>query len=252
VSAGRFRSGGRVLAGVALCLLALAALGPPGAASAKQLALGSDGHGVRVVVVHGGLTFVFGEVGAARYQEIAGRRIAISCDRVTAAGAGWIVDYMNGFAELRAPLKRAPISTSSPMQGDLCSLGVLTSPSRERIVAVVPLTTHGLDYISQQDTALKVESVWAKPTSLRAFGGVILPSERSVPPRGKLGLYARGGLEYVAMFDRAGVRMFIEDSPTSVTTDLVAGYMLATADRGPYTGQTLTIPRRRLVWSYAA
>ncbi|MDQ6818950.1 MAG: hypothetical protein M3076_01205 [Actinomycetota bacterium] len=251
MTAGIFRSASRALAGVPLGLMALAALGLAGAASAKQLALGSDGHGVHVVRYRG-LTFTFGNIAAARYEQIAGRRIAISCDRVSAAGAGWIVDFVDGSAEFRAPQKRGPISTGFPMPGDLCSLGVLTSPSQERIVAVVPLTVRGLDYISQQNTALKVESVWARPASLKAFDGVALPSPRSAPPRGKLGLFNRGGREYVAMLDRTGVRVFIEQSGGSVTTNLVAGYMLDTRDRGPYTGQTLTIPQRRLVWVYAA
>ena len=238
----------RVSAG-SLCLAALGALALAGAASAKQLAPGSDGHGVRAVR---GLTLIFGSAAAARYQQIAGRRIEITCDRVTPAGAGWIASSIDRATGLRAPRTRAPISTVSPLSGDICSLGVLTGPSHERVVAVVPLTALGLDYVSQQNTALEVESVWARPASLRAFGGVILPSRRSMPPPGKLGLYDRGGQEYVAMFDRAGVRVFIDESRTTVTTNLVAGYLLNTTDRGPYLGQTLTLPQARLVWVYAA
>ena len=240
----------RVSAG-SLCLAALGALALAGAAAAKQLAPGSDGHGVRAVRYRG-LTLIFGSAAAARYQQIAGRRIAITCDRVTPAGAGWIASSIDRATGLRAPRTRAPISTVSPMSGDVCSLGVLTGLSQERVVAVVPLTALGLDYVSQQNTALEVESVWARPASLRAFGGVILPSRRSMPPPGKLGLYDRGGQEYVAMFDRAGVRVFIDESRTTVTTNLVAGYLLNTTDRGPYLGQTLTLPQARLVWVYAA
>ena len=61
-----------------LCLAALVALALAGAAAAKQLAPGSDGHGVRAVRYRG-LTLIFGSAAAARYRQIAGRRIEITC-----------------------------------------------------------------------------------------------------------------------------------------------------------------------------
>lgn len=238
---------GRIGAIAAICMLATASV-----ASANPLQLGSDGRGVRVIERHG-LTFVFEPAAVARYREIAGRTVDIVCDRVTGVLTGWMFDSVEASAEAVARATLSQVSTERSMSGDFCSLGVLTDRFEDRVVAIVPLTIRGQDYLSQEDTALDVETVWVRPASLKLFGGVTLRTDDSTPPAGKVGLYAHGDQEYVAERDRAGVSLFFQDDGALLDSDLGTGYLLENpAARGPYIGQTLAVPPERLVWEFAA
>ena len=100
----------------------------------------------------------------------------------------------------------------------------LKAPYRgQRLVATVPLSTVGVEYLDQRPVAHQVLSIVAAPAPfrdrlLRALGAVQLTSEQAVPPAGKLGAYVTGEHLYVAERDQAGLPLFWQiDGPVTRT-----------------------------------
>jgi hypothetical protein len=244
---------------VALLWVSVAALwthsftGIAGATQSQRLALGSDGRGVSVSH-RDGYTFSYGPGAVARYKLIAGRTVEINCDHLTAPHHGWILDRGGVSALRHAPVARAQISTGPiTAPADFCSLALVTGRNRERVVAIVPLTVRGLDYLDQEDAARDIYSVWlafagpgAPPDPqqlLSTFDGVLLPTEHSLPPRGKLGVFRKGQHDYVAKRDRTGLLLFLQEDGVVARTNMLGYVTDSPGDRGPYLNQTRAIQR---------
>ncbi len=206
--------------------LAVSALGLTGAATAQtvsspRVVLGTDGHGVHVDQ-RNGIVFTYDRSAAKRYKRIAGRIVITNCDNVSRSSSGGpILDTGGGGVEIRAPKRRAPIVDGDLIHADFCTLSLPVSRDQERVVATVPLSTVGVEYLDQRRVARRVLSVLAarfRDRLLTALGAVQLTSQQTIPPAGKLGAYASGEHLYVAERDRAGLLLFWQiDGPVTRT-----------------------------------
>ncbi len=208
--------------------LAVSALGLTGAAAAQavpstRVVLGTDGHGVHVDQ-RNGIVFTYDRSAAKRYKRIAGRLVITNCDNVSRSSSdGLILDTGGGGVEIRAPKRRAPIVDGDLIHADFCTLSLPVSRDQERVVATVPLSAVGVEYLDQRRVAGRVLSVVAAPARfrdrlLRALGAVRLTSQQTIPPGGKLGAYASGEHLYVAERDQAGLLLFWQiDGPVTRT-----------------------------------
>jgi len=205
--------------------LAFAALALPGGAAAQaapstRVVLGTDGHGVHVDE-RNGIVFTYDRSAAKRYKRIAGRIVITDCVNVSRSSSdGLILDTGGGGVEIRAPKRRAPIVDGDLTHADFCTLSLPVSRARERVVATVPLSAIGVEYLDQRRVARRVLSVVAVPAPglLRALGAVLLTSQQTIPPAGKLGAYVSGEHLYVAERDQAGLLLFWQiDGPVTRT-----------------------------------
>jgi hypothetical protein len=207
--------------------------------------LGTDGKGVSVNFRHGP-TFVYSVAAARRYAKIAGRKVSLSCDRVTRpTGAGLLLDDGGVSVNMIAPGTRAPLAMLYRTPADFCAVALLRPAGREQVMAVVPVTSKGLDFLDQEGAARNINTVWAYPGKVRQalslVHGTWLSSPNAEPPEGVLGGYQRGIYELVEERDHAGVRLFIEVHGSVTRTNLL-GYLLEPPDdRGPYVGQTRSV-----------
>jgi len=179
--------------------------------------LGSRGH-------RNGIVFTYDRSAAKRYKRIAGRIVITNCDNVSRSSPdGLILDTGGGGVEIRAPRRRAPIVDGDLIHADFCTLSLPVSRDQERVVATVPLSAVGVEYLDQRRVAGRVLSVVAAPARfrdrlLRALGAVQLTSQQTIPPAGKLGAYVSGEHLYVAERDQAGLLLFWQiDGPVSRT-----------------------------------
>jgi hypothetical protein len=232
------------LAAVIGCLLA----GGSAAYAATTPAVGNDGLGVSIVN-RNGVVFSYGRTAAARYQQIAGKTVAIECGRVS-TGLGGIMTSRLGHAVLRkAPRRRGPIASGYRRAADFCTLGVVKRGRRQRVQAIVPLTRAGALFLDQQTDVRTVLTIFFLPESfvqqnerqiLININGVALPTESSPVPAGKAGLYINGHHLYIGVRDAAGVLLFVQADDPTVRTNLLRFVSSRTAD-APYLGQTLKL-----------
>lgn len=188
-----------------------------------HVVLGTDGHGVHVDQ-RNGIVFTYDPSAAKRYKRIAGRLVITNCDNVSRSSPdGLILDTGGGGVEIRAPRHRAPIVDGDLTRADFCTLALPVSGDKERVVATVPLSAVGVEYLDQRRVARGVLAVVAVPAPfrdrlLRALGAVQLTSQQTIPPAGKLGVYVSGEHLYAAERDQAGLLLFWQiDGPVSRT-----------------------------------
>lgn len=215
-------------------------------AAAPRLLVGSDGHGVRVDR-RDGFRFVYTTSAKARYAQIAGRHVDISCDQLRRLSGGLIVDTGGGGTEVKASAHRAPIASGYIGAADVCYLGTLLPQSREQVVAVVATSRRGALFLDQQADARRVGELvlslglltaGQEQRLLGALGGVALRSEHAVPPGHQVGAYFHGSHAYAAQRDRAGKLLFLRADGDVVSTDLFGFYTdPSLSGIGPYVGQ---------------
>jgi hypothetical protein len=171
----------------------------------------------------------FGKRAAKTYRRIAGRRIKVSCETVSARpdGAG-----IEGGSEMvtRAPRVRRPIRTLDRSRADICSIRLRGSGEW---VAAAPLTARGRVYLDELTLTALLGAVLelgdpdgtpAPAAEVVATGRgfiVALDGPDSSPARGKTGYWTDGTRVVVAAVSRAGRRLFIELDRDVVRTNVL-------------------------------
>ncbi len=190
-----------------------------------------------VTAAHGrhGIVIKFGEQAAKTYRRIAGRRIKLSCERVSrnADGYGYSVD--GGMEQtVRAPRKRSRIPTFDRSRADICV--VRLPKAGDEVIAATPLTARGRAFLDEFSTAVLVEGVLelgiqdGKPrpaADVVAQGNgfvVALDGPDASPPHGKVGYWTDGVRAVTAGVSAAGRRLFVEVERDVFRTN-VLGYI---------------------------
>jgi hypothetical protein len=190
-----------------------------------------------VTAAHGahGIVIKFGKRAAKTYRRIAGRRIKVSCERVSrnADGYGYSVD---GGIEMtvRAPRKRGRIRTFDRSRADICT--VRLPKAGDEVIAATPLAARGRAFLDEFSTAVLVEGVpelgihdgkLAPAADLVARGHgfiVALDGPDASPPHGKVGYWTDGVRVVAAAVSGAGRRLFVEVERDVFRTN-VLGYI---------------------------
>ena len=190
-----------------------------------------------VTAAHGahGIVIKFGKRAAKTYRRIAGRRIKVSCERVSrnADGYGYSVD---GGIEMtvRAPRKRGRIRTFDRSRADICV--VRLRKAGDEVVAAAPLTARGRTFLDELGIASLISTVLdigdddgtpAPAADVVAQGNgfiVALDAPDATPPHGKAGYWTDGVRVVVAGVTTAGRRLFIEVERDVFRTN-VLGYI---------------------------
>lgn len=208
--------------------MAIAPAAALGAATASKL--GTDGNGVSVRF-NPGATFMYAPSAAARYSQIAGRRVSIECARLTAARNGFFNVTSVAATVVQAPKKQAPVHSYLQNRGDVCTLGLVIGAGNQEIMATVPMTHRGLVFLNQEATVRQIIEVVELPYSawrrsqqkFLSAGAVILTSEHAKPPGHELGVYERPKHVYAAERDGQGVLLYYRQDGGTVTTDIPVG-----------------------------
>ncbi len=222
-----------------LCVLGIAGLLTAGVATAAEpvLPLGTDGHGVhlrygKTHYAHRELVLTFDDSAAALFQQVAGRRMAISCIGFDRRSGGSYTS--TGTTDLRAPHRRKPIATGFGGRFDVCVIGVRRG-RRTIVIARIPLTPFGAVQLDERNVAIVLVAAvrtLARPerpsaaTVAATFHGVALATPADTPPPGVLGVYSDGADHvYAAEVDRSGKLLFVE-LERDVTRSNVVEYLL--------------------------
>jgi len=220
------------------------------AAPTATPALGTDGHGVRLVA-RGDPARLVVLLSPKRYRAVAGRRLTIMCAPVPPATLGGgaatgprrnsrrVPRPPGGTAvRLHPPRRHTPLVTPLASGPDWCTLShrvVLRNHiAIEGTVATVPLTTTGAAFLDERQVAVRVigaERVVALAPPLLGFSvrrvartlhAVVLSSPAETPPPGRLGVYGDGRRHsYAAQSDRAGALLFWETDGGETRTNLL-------------------------------
>ena len=205
---------------LSLALLGVAQSAPAQVAGEKEgvtIVRGSHGHVMR-----------FAKRAAKVYRRIAGRRVTVTCSRVTNASGNLVVDEgVSGV--MRAPRKGRRLRGLASGT-DFCSVRL----RRGGWVAVAPITAEGRTYINELFTAAALDFPFIladegtdvpAPIALvvqRGRGFVVaLDGPDASPPAGKLGYWTDGVRSVSAMLTAAGRRLFIDIERDVVRTNVL-------------------------------
>jgi hypothetical protein len=221
-------------AAVVACVVILTAALPAavGAAiSPNRIArVGTDGQGLSIID-DGGVAFQFGAAAASRAVIVAGKRVAVTCGRVTNGPGGLLASVADGHSVVRtAPTSGTVLTTGIRNGGDFCALGLVKGHRRQTLVALVPETRRGALFLNQDQDVQLILDVYTLPPSeiagresefLSTVDGTLLASETAPIPAGRFGLYYKAGHLYIGARDAAGMFIFIRRDGTKVSTDML-------------------------------
>jgi hypothetical protein len=216
------------------------------AASAALPPLKSDGQGVAIVNRHG-VAFSFSTTAATRYKAIVGRRVAISCGKVSTQLGGLLTSVTSHAVIRTAPRTGSTVTSGIRNGADYCALGRVKG-KKQTVVAVVGETRMGQLFLDQDADVRVILTVFFSPYSfivkqepliLAQINGVVLPSENAPVPAGKFGLYEKPDHLYIGVRDAAGVLLFVQHDVATVSTNLLSFISKSLAPT--YVGETLPL-----------
>ena len=194
---------------LSLALLGVAQSAPAQVAGEKQ--------GVTIVRGSHGYVFRFSKRAAKVYRRIAGRRVTVTCSRVTKSSGNLVVD--EGVSSVIGPRAKAVASAGSraaPTSAPSACGGASGSPSRRSPPTGGPTSTS----CSPRPRWTPRSSLAGKgtdappPTALVVQRGrgliVALDGPDASPPAGKLGYWTDGVRSVSAVLTAAGRRLFID------------------------------------------
>jgi len=207
-------------------VLSLALLGVAQSAPAQVV---GEKQGVTVVRGSHGYVIRFSKRAAKVYRRIAGRRVIVGCGTVVPTNGGFSVgDDMSTL--LRAPRKRHSISTLRE-GSDFCTIRLRAA---RELVVILPVTANGRTFIDELFTAfyldlpfLSLDDSTDAPPSValvleRGRGAyVALDGPDGTPPAGKVGYWTDGVRWVTAALTTAGRRLFIDQGPEVITTNVL-------------------------------
>jgi hypothetical protein len=189
--------------------------------------------GVTAVRGHDGVVIKFGTRAAKTYRRIAGRRIKVSCESVSAIRTGGYEIEGGMEMDMKAPRKRRNIRTLDRSRIDVCTVRLRKG---DEVVAAAPVTARGRTYLDEFSTASLLEGVLeladddgtpAPAADVVAKGRgfiVALDGPDAAAPHGKAGYWTDGTRVVVAGLSAAGRRLFIELERDVIRTNVI-GYI---------------------------